>query len=290
LTHCKQIGARFIYELDDDLVGLPEGHPDYAHFQGVQDTIFQLVSEADEMWTTTTSLADRFVGIARRVEVIPNELDNRAWKVPRNSSSPQDPNAPVRFVYIGTHTHRPDFELLIRPALTKLRREFGDGIGFDVIGISGVAACNELSTVEIQPAIARSYPDFAAWMQSMSGYHVGVAPLVDNTFNRRKSDLKWLEYSAMGLATIASDLPTYNQSITHGRTGILVPSDAENFHDAMRQLIVDSGLRRNLQTQACHLVADKIRRAPLREPRLERLLELSDGPRRESSRPEHRHS
>ena len=36
-----------------------------------------------------------------------------------------------------------------------------------------------------------------------------VAPLVDTPFNRCKSDLKILEYSALGLPVIASDLPQY---------------------------------------------------------------------------------
>jgi glycosyltransferase involved in cell wall biosynthesis len=279
LTHRKRTGAMFIYDLDDDLVGLPEEHPDHAYFQGsVKDIIFRFIAEADELWTATPSLADRFVGIAQRIEVIPNELDDRVWKAPRDPN-PQRSNTPVRFVYIGTHTHRPDFELLIQPALTRLRKEFDHHIEFDLIGITGVTPSEEFRTVEIPPAVAGSYPAFSTWIQSLSGYDVGVAPLVDNEFNRRKSNLKWLEYSAMGLASIASDLPTYNQAITHGRTGLLVPSDVEHFYDAMRQLVVDRALRRTLQTQATRLVADSIGRAPFCEPRLARLRELADGPR-----------
>src|SRR3546814_8283247 len=55
-------------------------------------------------------------------------------------------------------------------------------------------------------------------------YAVGVAPLSDTTFNRSKSDIKFLELAALGIPTIASDVAPY-RSIRHGETGLLVKED-----------------------------------------------------------------
>jgi SAM-dependent methyltransferase len=92
--------------------------------------------------------------------------------------------------------------------------------------------------------------------------------------------VKWLEYSAMGLATIAANLPAYNHSIEHERTGLLADSNANSFKAAMRRLIIDGELRRSLQRQALELASEKLRLSPIVEPRLERLNELTRQPRR----------
>jgi hypothetical protein len=42
--------------------------------------------------------------------------------------------------------------------------------------------------------------------------HVGIAPLLDTPFNRCKSNLKLLEYGAVGLPTIASNVTPYKDS------------------------------------------------------------------------------
>jgi SAM-dependent methyltransferase len=92
--------------------------------------------------------------------------------------------------------------------------------------------------------------------------------------------VKWLEYSAMGLATIAANLPAYNGSIEHERTGLLADSTANSFGAAMRRLVVESELRRSLQRQAVELASEKLRLSPIVEPRLERLHELTRQPGR----------
>jgi SAM-dependent methyltransferase len=87
--------------------------------------------------------------------------------------------------------------------------------------------------------------------------------------------VKWLEYSAMGLATIAANLPPYNGSITHEWTGLLAESNAKSFRAAMRRLILDSELRRSLQLRALALASKKLQLCPVVEPRLERLEQLA---------------
>jgi SAM-dependent methyltransferase len=87
--------------------------------------------------------------------------------------------------------------------------------------------------------------------------------------------VKWLEYSAMGLATIAANLPPYNSSIAHERTGLLADSNPNSFRIAMRRLVVDSELRGSLQSQAFAVASEKLRLSPTVEPRLERLEQLT---------------
>jgi len=50
---------------------------------------------------------------------------------------------------------------------------------------------------------------------------IGLCPLANHAFNIYKSPLKWLEYSAVGMATVATDLDPY-QVIKDGETGVLL--------------------------------------------------------------------
>ena len=57
---------------------------------------------------------------------------------------------------------------------------------------------------------------------------MGVAPLVDDAYNRARSELHWLEYSLAGAATVASALDggPYDP-IRHGVDGLLAGSPDE---------------------------------------------------------------
>jgi glycosyltransferase involved in cell wall biosynthesis len=226
---------------------------------------------------STRTLAERFDGIAQRILVLPNELDRRVWRACHNEDS--DLHCPVRLLCMGTSTHRGDFDKLIVPGFSQLKSEFGRKIELDVIGILDSAPSGGNWNVVHRPAgIGHSYPAFATWLQSLGGYDVGLAPLLDVVFNRCKSNVKWLEYSAMGLATIATDLPPYSESIEHEHSGLLVQPDANAFREAMHRLTVDCELRRSLKRNAERLTRKHLLAKSAEEPRLEPLLELARRP------------
>ena len=93
--------------------------------------------------------------------------------------------------------------------------------------------------------------EFRSFYQMLSQMDalVGLAPLVPHTFNRSKSNLKFLEYAAQGIATIASNFGPYADSIIDGETGILI-SDNRDWYDAIRTLMDDDDYRQKLVTNA----------------------------------------
>jgi SAM-dependent methyltransferase len=278
VSYCRQTGARLVFDLDDDLLSLPSQHPEFGKYDALKHVGLRLITEADELWVSTASLAARYFGVARHVRVMPNQLDDRLWDVPM--ASVRNPDRPIRFLYMGTSTHRPDFDQLVSPAFSQLKAEFGKKIELDLIGVVDESATDGNWRILNRPAHAgKSYPAFMTWLQSLPSYDIGLAPLLNFVFNSCKSDVKWLEYSAMGLATIAANLPAYNGSIEHERTGLLADSNANSFRAAMRRLIIDGELRRSLQRQALELASEKLRLSPIVEPRLERLHELTRQPR-----------
>ncbi len=71
---------------------------------------------------------------------------------------------------------------------------------------------------------------------------IGIAPLRDNPFNRGKSNLRWLEYSALKIPTVASRVEPF-KCIEQGKTGFLA-TELEEWEQLLEMLIVSSEIRK----------------------------------------------
>ena len=83
---------------------------------------------------------------------------------------------------------------------------------------------------------------------------IALLPLSQTRFNEHKSDLKFIECAAHGLAVLAS--PTiYGQTITDGETGLIYHSEVE-FGASLERLLTDGVLRQRLGENARRYVAE----------------------------------
>ena len=83
---------------------------------------------------------------------------------------------------------------------------------------------------------------------------IALLPLTPTRFNEHKSDLKFIECAAHGVACLAS--PTiYGQTITDGETGLIYRSPSE-LSVQLERLLVDSSLRQRLGENARRYVAE----------------------------------
>jgi glycosyltransferase involved in cell wall biosynthesis len=82
--------------------------------------------------------------------------------------------------------------------------------------------------------------DYPQKLKNMNS-DINIAPLRDLEFNRGKSNLRWLEASALKIPTVASDVEPY-KCIEHGKTGFLAKEE-DDWVDYLRRLIEDKDLR-----------------------------------------------
>src|SRR3984885_9054246 len=61
-------------------------------------------------------------------------------------------------------------------------------------------------------------------MMSFLSPHIALMPLADNNFNRCKSSIKHFEMSMSQCVCVASGIPPYSDTITHGDNGFLCNS------------------------------------------------------------------
>jgi spore maturation protein CgeB len=92
------------------------------------------------------------------------------------------------------------------------------------------------------------------YLEILRGCDIALLPLRQNRFNSFKSDLKFLECAAHGVAVLAS--PTvYEASIQQGKTGLIYHSPQE-FETQLRKLIANAQHRWQIATNAYNWVKD----------------------------------
>lgn len=250
----RRSGARLLYALDDNLLDLVGERSDWL----TPDHIAVLegwLAEADGLLLTTEALAERYRGHNANVAVVPNALDERllgGTQAPLHES-PFGPR-PLVIGYMGTTTHDADLALIL-PALRDVCAAHPGAVRLELVGVAGnadtVTALADLPVRWVAPnAHEREYPLFALWFTTSVHWDIAVSPLRDTPFNRSKSDVKHLDYAALGAAAVLSRVPAYADTVCDGQTGLLVENTVAAWRDALERLVRDDGLREALAVGA----------------------------------------
>lgn len=83
------------------------------------------------------------------------------------------------------------------------------------------------------------YLSFISWMKNEIDWDIAVAPLENTKINQSKSNLKYLEYTALNIPCIYSDIGPYKE-IGEKNTGIVVNNTTEEWENALIDLIEDN--------------------------------------------------
>ncbi|MEM9038636.1 MAG: glycosyltransferase [Actinomycetota bacterium] len=252
IAGCRRTGSRLVVDLDDDLLD-PEGLP--RKFAQYVPTMRRLVGEADLVTVSTEPLAEVVEPWANRVVVLPNQLDERLWchAGDRATDALRQPGSGHDVLYMGTETHEHDLELLREP-LARVRHATGRPLRLHVVG-GAPRRSDEWFDRIVVPDGSKQYPAFVDWLSSIAHrFDFAVAPLVDTPFTRSKSDLKFLEYTGLGLPTILSDVPAYRDTATHDVDALLADHRVDSWTTAIESML-DASTRRRL-LHAAHVTTE----------------------------------
>ena len=227
----------FIVQLMDDLISdLPASHPNHVFGQreGHIRTL-QALELSDRLIVSTQPLADYYAPYCKDIRLAPNALDMRHWG---QLQRPASDRKRLRIGWVGAAQHQGDLRLVQRVVET-----LADEVDWVFMGM-----CPD----ELRPCVKEfhgfvSYKDYPAKMASLD-LDIAIAPLEDNPFNACKSNLRLLEYGAMGWPVVCSDVYPYR---TDDPPVLRVPDDEQAWLDALRSLIGNAALRR-AQGQALH--------------------------------------
>ena len=200
---------------------------------------------------STTPLAETLRPLNPCVHVVPNTLDEQLFPATR-TLPPRSGH--LKFGYMGTFTHLEDLAYIANP-IKSLLYEMRGSLEFEIVGIGDTRAIqnvfkNTPVSIKYVPTNCVEYTQFCSWMQRNLDWHFGIAPLLKSEFSDSKSDIKYLDYSILGIPGIYSDVPAYSSTVEHERTGLLSANDNDSWKLNLKRMIEQPELRMALAKQA----------------------------------------
>lgn len=228
--------AKLIVDIDDAFCWIDETHPEHAIYREKAAALDHLMQCSATNWFSTEGLAQAYSGTTSKAEIMPNMIDPRIWRNYRIPRPAVGQSERLEMLYMGTATHDADFQLVL-PALETLAREYPGAFALTIIGAVRNPARHSWITKINPPTNSTSYPRFARWLLEQKAFDIGLAPLVANRFNDCKSDLKILDYGAMGIVPIVSDGRTYRETARSSGAAVLVQNDVAGWTECLREIL-----------------------------------------------------
>lgn len=148
----------------------------------------------------------------------------------------------VTIGWIGNGRHyKRDLIKILKQPLTEVAKMYP--ISFKLIGACGEQelynAFSNIQGLKIDFIDQIEWSDPTAVAEALQDIDIGLYPLLANEFNQYKCGFKALEYMAMAIPVISSDVAENREIVSHGENGLFANSSLE-WADAIRVLIRDN--------------------------------------------------
>lgn len=244
LTLAKRNGVPSLYCIDDDLLHVPrelgktkfDFHNQPLRLQAVR----YLLDHVDLVYCSNSRLKRRL----REIGIVGNLHAGQIFC----AGEPMSPAElrPVRTIGYMGFDHAHDFEVAL-PGLVKVLHRFPH-LRFELFGkIPKPTVLDEFGgRIEVLPVVS----DYGEFLKALAArrWDIGICPLAPTDFNRVKNVNKWIEYTAVGTAVVATKGMIYDECCADG-CGTLATT-ADEWFASMETLISDSKLRFQLVSRA----------------------------------------
>jgi glycosyltransferase involved in cell wall biosynthesis len=226
-----------VFETDDDVWNLHGTNQEALGFRDpeLMASLEDSIRCADAVSVTTTALGEQISRLNQNVHVLPNCIDEALLRRERRR------NDRLTIGWAGGSSHHNDFAFAGKELRTFFRRN--PEVELHIVG------------ADFRAQLGRPRDRLSMWSENLVDYlarldfDIGIAPLAYHAFNRSKSDIKVLEYAALGIPVVATDYGPYSDSVQHGVTGFLVkrPHEWERY---LRELVNDEAMRLEMGANA----------------------------------------
>ena len=224
-----------IYHIDDDLLGVPKslGEAKHAYHNAPErlEVVRSLLASADLVYASTEALRQRLAGYLAGIRAIAGSI-NASGEVMRQPAA-----RPAKIIgYMASADHLANLEMVLPAIIAVLKRH--PELEFELFGSIPVPdSLNRFGDRVRSTGPVADYGTFLARLKERE-WDIGICPLVPTDFNRTKSNNKWIEYTAVGAAVVASRDMIYDESCADG-CGILADT-VEEWERALELLATDA--------------------------------------------------
>lgn len=261
---CRRMGVPTVYDIDDQIFDprlSPPPFEDYAgrippeihaHLTIDTATFAAAMALCDRVMVSTPALADQVAAVLsapRPIHLRRNlvggvlaalrgeaALMARARALARAGGQ----GAPVEILYgSATKAHKGYFDRVVWPALTDLARRRPD-LRITLLGdFAGLAVPADLAD---RLTVEADLLDYPAYLRRLAQADIAIAPLDLAPVTDAKSELKWFEAAALGVAAVVSPTRTYREILTDGVEALFAET-REDWVTRLDRLAGDADLR-----------------------------------------------
>lgn len=229
----RRVNPRLIFDFDDALWAPPDIHshnPKVLAWRRIQtERLHYILSLAVRVVTGSHYLASYARQFTRQVEVIPSSVDLERYPLKTVSDIKR-----VTLGWIGSPENLVDLEAIL-PILRK------------------IAKCKKVMIKIVSsraPQITNIPIQFERWVvdhdiEYLHSFDIGLMPLNDTERSRGRCGFKAVQYMAVGLPVIASNVGSAGEVVVHQETGFIA-SSKEEWEKYLTLLISDKELRSRL--------------------------------------------
>lgn len=216
----KWSGCKLVIDIDDNWYAVSQDNPAHDASKQLRANFEVALRIADGITVSVPMLKQLYAPLNKNIYVNPNGIDFKIWDKVQTR-----PHKGIRIGWEGAHGHTADLNL-ITPALEAIQKKYN--VTFVTMGAKPDFPSEHHEWVDVS--------DYPGKLASLN-LDIAVAPLVDSAYNRCKSNLRWLEFSALKVPVIYS--PTENQKDLPGKAA----STNYEWYEALEQLILNRSLR-----------------------------------------------
>lgn len=245
-------GKPVLGEYDDDVFAINSECLSYKLTQPGGDAEWfnkNHIMNSDGLIVSTDYLKDKYGSLNKRIYTIPNAINFDVWdKVKKGGEHKR-----IRIGWVGGASHSGDLRLVKDAIYRILDRHKNVEIYFHMGGLpqKWMLGRPRFHAFHKWFTIDKYHQGFAKY-----NFDIGIAPLRDTEFNRAKSNLRFLEFAALGIPIVASNVEPYKETIKHGKTGLLA-TEPEEWYKYLDYLVRNETERKKMGERAYRYVKKK---------------------------------
>ena len=206
------------------------------------------LSMCDMVTVPQPILGELYKAYNDNIKVLPNCLDFSLWK-----KAEMKPHEEIRLFWSGGSSHYEDWNLL-EDVLPVVMEKYPDVH----LHIQGTAFTGTLKACPEERVHINSWAPYQAlpYICAIRDPDIAIIPLRESTFNRCKSNIKWVEMSALGVPCVVSNVEPYKEHYD-GKNAVMIDNNSpEGWIEGISTLVEDKILRSRIGGEALRYVKD----------------------------------
>lgn len=246
LYYAKSKGKKVIYELDDNFFDISTGTElgKYHRYPGRLYVVKRFIELSDLVHVYSNPLKDIAQKYNKNTKKINSYFD---FNLIESLSKETAEENKVKIVYATSRTEGDELREVFEDALKHIIKKYPGLVELYVFG--EIPDTLKYSKSVYKLPYINNYDKYIQFFYGQN-FTIGLAPLKDDIFHRSKTNNKFREYGACGIAGVYSNVDVYSDSIKDKETGILVENNSSDWINAIELLIHNPELRKKIAKNA----------------------------------------